>query len=411
MKSIHATTLLALLALLLFVPPYLPTTLVNAGIQMLIAALFATAFNVLAGQGGMLSFGHSAYFAIGTFATIHAMNAVEAIAGFPTPLLPLAGFVGGGLLGVAAGWFSTQRSGVYFAMVTLALAELLHALAPHLSGIFGGEGGVSAMRMPAWGLTFGSSIEVYYLTLFWAALGIALLYYFTRTPLGRLCEGLRENTHRLGFLGYDVHRLRLMVFTISAAFSGLAGALLAMSNEAANYVLFDMNLSAQVVLNAYIGGIGAFFGPALGAAVMTFFGYAVSDLTRTWLLYQGVIFVLVMMFMPAGLFSIGRWWRTHRDRHSPGRLGAVFAGWACGCLLAAAGLVFLVEMLAVVLAQDYQSLLVAGQPWPAVALFGLNLRPGQFLVWLAPLLLIALGVVWVLWVGRRWAALREEYAS
>jgi branched-chain amino acid transport system permease protein len=115
--------------------------------------------------------------------------------------------------------------------------------------------------------------------------------------------------------------------------------------------------------------------------------------------------------MPAGLFSIGRWWRTHRDRHSPGRLGAVFAGWACGCLLAAAGLVFLVEMLAVVLAQDYQSLLVAGQPWPAVALFGLNLRPGQFLVWLAPLLLIALGVVWVLWVGRRWAALREEYAS
>ena len=175
MKSIHATTLLALLALLLFVPPYLPTTLVNAGIQMLIAALFATAFNVLAGQGGMLSFGHSAYFAIGTFATIHAMNAVEAIAGFPTPLLPLAGFVGGGLLGVAAGWFSTQRSGVYFAMVTLALAELLHALAPHLSGIFGGEGGVSAMRMPAWGLTFGSSIEVYYLTLFWAALGIALM--------------------------------------------------------------------------------------------------------------------------------------------------------------------------------------------------------------------------------------------
>src|SRR3546814_10351844 len=90
--------------------------------------------------------------------------------------------------------------------------------------------------------------------------------------------------------------------TISATFSGLAGALLAMNNEAANYVLFDMTLSTQVVLNSYIGGIGAFFGPALGAAVMTFFGYAVSDMTRTWLLYQGGIFVLVMMFMPAGLF-------------------------------------------------------------------------------------------------------------
>src|SRR3546814_20472711 len=92
-------------------------------------------------------------------------------------------------------------------------------------------------------------------------------------------------------MGYNVHRLRTLVFTISATFSGLAGALLAMNNEAANYVLFDMTLSTQVVLNSYIGGIGAFFGPALGAAVMTFFGYAVSDMTRTWLLYQGVIFV------------------------------------------------------------------------------------------------------------------------
>ncbi|WP_084386409.1 branched-chain amino acid ABC transporter permease [Castellaniella caeni] len=411
MMSSRILTLLVLLALLVLAPLYLPTALVNAGIQMLIAALFATAFNVLAGQGGMLSFGHSAYFAIGTFATIHAMNAVEQIAGFPTPLLPLAGLIGGGLLGVVAGWFSTQRSGVYFAMVTLALAELLHSLAPHLSGIFGGEGGVSAMRMPAWGLDFGSSIQVYYLTLFWVVLGVALLFYFTRTPLGRLCEGLRENTHRLRFMGYDVHRLRLMVFTVSAAFSGLAGALLAMNNEAANYVLFDMNLSAQVVLNAYIGGIGAFFGPALGAAVMTFFGYAVSDLTRTWLLYQGVIFVLVMMFMPAGLFSIGKWWRRYSDRHSARQLGTVLAGWSAACVLGAIGLVFIVEVLAVILAQDYQSLLVAGQPWPAIRLFGLSLLPGQTWVWLVPLALMVAGVLGVLGVSRRWARLREEYAS
>src|SRR3546814_15522804 len=96
-----------------------------------------------------------------------------------------------------------------------------------------------------------------------------------------------------------------------------------MNNEAANYVLFDMTLSTQVVLNSYIGGIGAFFGPALGAAVMTFFGYAVSDMTRTWLLYQGVIFVLVMMFMPAGLFSIGKWWSSNRGRFSVARLSEI----------------------------------------------------------------------------------------
>lgn len=411
MKPGHWFTLAALLALLLAVPPYLPVALVNAGIQMLIAALFATAFNVLAGQGGMLSFGHSAYFAIGTFATIHAMKAVEEVAGFPTPLLPLAGLAGGALLGLVAGWFSTKRSGVYFAMVTLALAELLHALAPHLSGVFGGEGGVSSMRMPAWGFDFGSSIQVYYLTLFWVLLGLALLYYFTRTPLGRLCEGLRENTQRLRFMGYDVHRLRLMVFTVSAAFSGLAGALLAMNNEAANYVLFDMNLSAQVVLNAYIGGIGTFLGPALGAAVMTFFGYVVSDLTRTWLLYQGVIFVLVMMFMPAGLFSIGKWWRMHGDRHPRRQMGMVVVGWIMACLVAAVGLVFLVEMLAIVLAQDYQSLLIPGESWPAVVLFSVHWHPGQAWVWILPAALVAAGLAGVLGVNRRWASLREERAS
>ena len=145
------------------------------------------------------------------------------------------------------------------------------ALAPHLSGIFGGEGGVSAMRMPAWGLTFGSSIEVYYLTLFWAALGIALLYYFTRTPLGRLCEGLRENTHRLGFLGYDVHRLRLMVFTISAAFSGLAGALLATG--------LDPALAAA--LAAYQHGVAGQRAAAAGrsgaSALLEFIGVTGAD--------------------------------------------------------------------------------------------------------------------------------------
>ena len=130
---------------------------------MLIAALFACAFNLLAGQGGMLSFGHAAYFGVGTFATIHAMNALGGAGLLPTPLMPLAGGVAGLLFGLVAGWFATMRAGVYFSMITLALAELLHALAPHLKGVFGGEAGLSAMRMPAWGFTFGSDVEVYFL--------------------------------------------------------------------------------------------------------------------------------------------------------------------------------------------------------------------------------------------------------
>src|SRR5690606_30591090 len=137
------------------------------------------------------------------------------------PLLPLAGAVAGLIIGAIAGWFATQRTGTYFAMITLAIAELLHALAPHLKTLFGGEAGVSAMRMPALGLNFGSTNQVYYLTLAWVLACLAMLYFFTFTPLGRLALGLRENGRRLAFLGYDVHRLSVLVFAISAMFSGV----------------------------------------------------------------------------------------------------------------------------------------------------------------------------------------------
>src|SRR3546814_2415674 len=118
MKLSRLLVWLVLCALLLALPLYLSTSLVNAAIQMLIAALFASAFNVLAGQGGMLSFGHAAYFAIGTFATIHGMNALDGAGLLPTPFMPLLGALAGCGLGIVAGWFSTQRSGVYFSMIT-----------------------------------------------------------------------------------------------------------------------------------------------------------------------------------------------------------------------------------------------------------------------------------------------------
>lgn len=302
-------------AVLAALPFLLSQGLLNAAVQMLIAALFASAYNLLCGQAGMLSFGHAAYFGVGAFATVHAMNALGGAGLLPTPLMPLAGAAGGLVFGGIAGWFATQRSGTYFAMITLAIAELVHALAPHLKGLFGGEAGISTMRMPAWGLDFGSTTQVYYLTLAWVLLALALLYLYTRTPLGRLTLGLRENSHRLKFLGYNVHGLSTLVFAISAMFSGLAGGLLVISNESANYVLFDPALSAAAVLNTYIGGVQVFLGPAFGASLMTFFGYAASDLTRSWLLYQGILFVLVMMFMPTGLAGLIR--RARRPLATP----------------------------------------------------------------------------------------------
>lgn len=389
-------------------PLLLPPALLNAANQMLIAALFASAYNVLAGQAGMLGFGHSAYFGVGAFATIHAMNAFASTHLVPTPLMPVLGALAGCVFGVCAGWFATQRVGVYFSMITLALAELLHALAPQLKSTFGGEAGISSMRSPAWGISFGSDVHVYYLTLFWTALSVLLLLFYTTTPLGRLTLGLRENGHRLRFLGYNVHRLRLLVFVISTTFAGVAGSLQALTNESANYILFDIRLSSEVVLNSYIGGVGTFLGPALGAALMTFFGYAVSDLTRSWLLYQGILFVLVMMYMPLGLSGAVPWWKAKRRHTSAAELLPLLFVALIATALLVLGAVFLIELLQRIFAQDYRALRITGQPWPPVPFAGRMWSPGAASTWALPIASLAAGVVALRWLRPRWRQAEQE---
>lgn len=388
-------------ALLAALPALLSAGLLNAAVQMLIAALFASAYGLLAGRAGMLSFGHAAYFGVGAFATVHGMNALNGAGLLPTPLMPLVGAGAGLAFGLAAGWFATQRSGTAFAMITLAIAELLHSLAPQLKGLFGGESGISSMRMPAWGLNFGSTVQVYYLTLAWVLLSLALLHFHTRTPAGRLTLGLRENSHRLRFLGYDVHRLGVSAFAISGMFSGVAGALQVLANESANYVVFDPSVSAAVVLNSYIGGVGVFLGPALGAAVMSFFGYAVSDATQAWLLYQGILFVLVMMFMPQGLVGLGGAASRRVKQLGAARALPLLLGWLVAVLLLAAGTVFVVELAQRLCSQDYRSLARAATTLPPVTMFGRSWVVAGLATWAWPLGLLGTGGVLLALVGRR----------
>lgn len=405
----YRIVLLAGVAALFALPYLLSQGLVNAAIQMLIAALFASAYNLLCGQAGMLSFGHAAYFGVGAFATVHAMNAFGGAGLLPTPLLPLAGAVMGLAFGGVAGWFATKRSGTYFAMITLAIAELVHALAPHLKGLFGGEAGVSSMRMPAWGFDFGSTTQVYYLTLAWVLVSVAALYAYTGTPLGRLTYALRENGHRLRFLGYNVHGLGTLVFAISAMFSGIAGGLQVVSNESANYVVFDPSLSAAVVLNSYIGGVNVFLGPAFGAALMTFFGYAISDLTQSWLLYQGILFVLVMMYMPSGLTGLFSLAGRLRQRMGMVRLMPLIILSVLGALLLSAGGIFVVEMLQRLFSQDYRAMvqLSADKAMPPIALFGQSWSPTSPVSWLVPLALICAGSLCAYLVRQRFHALEQ----
>lgn len=393
--------LIALIAL----PPMLDAGWQNALNTLLIASLFALAFNLLAGQAGLLSFGHAAYFGVGAFAALHLMLAVEEGLAVPTPLLPLAGALAGLITGVVAGWFATMRSGVYFALVTLAIAELFHSLSPHLHELFGGESGISGMRMPWAGFTFGTMLEVYYMTLGWVVLCGLLLWAYTKTPFGQLTLALRDNEQRVRFMGYDAHISKTVIFAVSAMFSGIAGALQAVSNESANYELFAAGVSSQVVLYTYVGGATLFFGPVFGAVAFTLFAFLVSDLTRSWLFYQGLIFVLVMLYAPHGIGGAVAHHMRHWRKLDWARLALPYGMAATGGLLLASAVVFFTETISILFGLDYAHARKAVPDGvPDFALFGASWSPTSVMTWALPAILFVAGLILLINVKTRLAA-------
>jgi branched-chain amino acid transport system permease protein len=394
------TWLLALGAAVVLVA--LPTQLglgwQNTLISMLVASLFAASFNLLMGQAGMLSFGHGAFYGIGAFAVLHMMKATESGLGFPTPLLPLIGGLAGLALGLVAGFFATMRSGVYFSLVTLALAEMLHALAPNWKSAFGGESGLSSMRMPAWGLSFATPLQVYYLTLIWVVLCLVALYAYIGTPMGQLTLALRDNERRVRFLGFDAHVTKTLVFGISGLFSGVAGGLMALSAETVNYGVFSTHVSAMVVMHVFVGGSALFLGPVLGASLLTLFTFLASEATRAWLLYQGLIFVLVMLYAPNGLAgALWSHWR-HRARLDWRRLAAPYLGALAGAALAALAAVFAIQVLEQVFNPAYRAAALRSGQWAAVSALGVTVAPTSPLPWAGALALFAAGIALLRWL-------------
>jgi branched-chain amino acid transport system permease protein len=402
----NAVLLALALGALVLLPLVVSPNTSNAIIKMMIAALFALAFALAMGQAGMLSFGHAVYYGIGAFASLHLMRAVEMhVFFFPTPLVPLVGGAAGALAGLAFGWLATQRTGVYFAMLTFALAELLFSVAPGLNAVFGAESGFSTMRAPSWGFSFGPDRHVYYLTLAWFVISVWCMWAFTRTPLGRLALALRDNEQRARFLGFNTHLARTVIFAISCLFAGIAGGLLAVTNEAASYSVFAAQVSANVVLQTFIGGVGTFFGPALGAATMTYFARVTSDLTRSWLLYQGLVFVLLILFAPGGLGGIvslhARKVRPHGWRYL---LAPYLLCMVAGALLIA-GTVFTVESIHVVMSDAYvASRAAAGGAWVPYQLFGRTFDPLGFTTWAIPGALLGASALLLPLARRRTAA-------
>jgi branched-chain amino acid transport system permease protein len=275
----------------------------------------------------------------------------------PMEAMPvLAGLAGLGLA-IVFGAMATKQRATAFAMITLGISELMATAALMFHHFFGGEGGVTTNRMienSVFGLTYASGIQVYYLTLTWTVIAIALMYYLTLTPLGRMANATRDNFERAQFIGYDPRMVRFLQFALSGFFAGIGGGLYAIIYEIVTFDALAAPLSANALLMAYIGGITVFGGPILGAILITLLQSGVSLLSNSWLVYVGVMFIAMVIFAPTGLTGIIN---AHRPIKRAERLGYLIMPYlrlvipSLGVLLGFIGLVELMSFLTIGAAQ------------------------------------------------------------
>ncbi len=299
-----------LFALILVVAPMLFTSGLAMTVlsQMGIAIIACLSYNMLLGQGGMLSFGHAVYTGLGSFLAIHALNGVSNGAlPLPVSAVPLVGGLAGVGFAVLFGYVTTRKSGTTFAMITLGLGELVFAMSLMIPEFFGGEGGVSGNRMTGTaplGITFGPQIQVYYLIAGYTFVAVAAMFAFTRTPLGRMLNAVRDNPERVEFVGYDTQKVRYIAFIIAGFFAGISGGLAALNFEIVTAEVVGAARSGAYLLFTFLGGATFFFGPIIGGILMVLAFVMLSEFTQAWLLYLGLVFLFMVMYAPGGIASL-----------------------------------------------------------------------------------------------------------
>jgi branched-chain amino acid transport system permease protein len=275
--------------------------------QMGIAIIVCLSYNMLLGQGGMLSFGHAVYSGLGSFLAIHTLNLVSKGLPLPVSLIPIVGGLAGLAFAALLGWVTTKKAATTFAMITLGIGELVWAMSLMFPEFFGGEGGISGNRVTGpkpLGITFGPQIQLYYLIAIYTFLCTALMFAFTRTPLGRMLNAVRDNPERVEFVGYDTRKVRYLSFMIAAFFAGISGGLAALNFEIVTSEVVSGPRSGAYLLFTFLGGATFFFGPIIGAILMVLAFVLLSELTKAWLLYLGLVFLFMVMYAPGGIASL-----------------------------------------------------------------------------------------------------------
>lgn len=271
--------------------------------------IICLSYNMLLGQGGMLSFGHAVYTGLGSFLAIHAMNlAGEGALPVPLVLIPLVGGLAGMFFAILLGFVTTKKSGTTFAMITLGIGELVASMALMFPEFFGGEGGITTDRVygkPFFGITFGPAIQVYYLIAVYCFVCTAAMFAFTGTPLGRILNAVRDNPERVEFIGYNTQRVRYFAFIIAGFFAGIGGGLAAINFEIVTGAdSVNVLRSGGYLLFTFLGGATFFFGPIIGAVLLVFASVLLSELSKAWLLYLGLVFLFMVMYAPGGIASL-----------------------------------------------------------------------------------------------------------
>jgi branched-chain amino acid transport system permease protein len=270
-------------------------------------ALFACAFNLLIGYVGLLSFGHAMFFGLASYASAHAAK----VWGFTPELAILFGTACATALGFVAGSLAIRRSGIYFAMITLALAQMVYFYC--LQAPFtGGEDGIQAVpRGRLLGVIDLTNVWSMYLLVLAIFLGgFLLIYRVVHSPFGQVLKAIRENESRAISLGYDVDRYKLLAFVLSAGLTGLAGATKALVFQLASLTDVHWSMSGEVVLMTLVGGLGTVFGPVVGAAVIITMENYLAQLGAWFTVVQGAIFVICVLAFRRGIVGeIGHWLR------------------------------------------------------------------------------------------------------
>ncbi|HEX3989611.1 MAG TPA: branched-chain amino acid ABC transporter permease [Acetobacteraceae bacterium] len=300
--------LLAIWAVLLAVPFWLPllggyTALAG---RVLVLGLAAMSFNILLGFTGVMSFGHAAYFGLGAYGAGLTLKFLAA----STPLAMLMGVLLGGGLGALFGLLIVRRRGVYFAMVTVAFGQVAFYVAYSWNDLTGGYDGLRGFTREPLHLGLATidiannSTAFYYFLLFVFAVAVGLQALLLASPFGRTLLAIRENERRARFLGIPIERHIWLSFTISCCFTALAGSLYALLNNFADPMGLHYSLSGEIVIMTVMGGMRAFWGPLLGAAVFVVLQDYISSMTVNWMSFIGLIFVLVVLFFPRGLLGV-----------------------------------------------------------------------------------------------------------